>query len=223
MRQLEIEFHSWGGARDGAGRKRRPGRPPGVAHRPRERHARAHPVHVTMRVRRGLPPLREAVLFRAVREKIGAANRAADERGVFRVVHFSVQNDHVHFIVEAEDGRTLARGVQGLAIRIARGLNGVLRARGRVWGDRFHSRELGTPRAVRNAIVYVLMNAKKHGAIRAGALDALSSAPWFDGFRGRIAPAHGPPPVRAPRTWLAGVGWRRRGLVRTDERPAAPD
>lgn len=174
-------------------------------------------MHVTLRARRGLPPFRERVLFRAIRARIAAASGDA-----FRVVQFSVQDNHVHLLVEAEDGRTLARGVQGLAIRIARGLNGLLGVRGRVWGDRFHSRELTTPRAVRNALVYVLMNAKKHGHIGASRLDALSSAPWFDGFARCIAPSEDAPPVSAPRTWLAGVGWRRRGLIRPDERPVAP-
>ena len=214
MKQLEIEFASWGGARDGAGRKRRRGRPC-VPHRPRERRLRAHPVHVTLRARRGLPPLREGVLFRAVRARIAAAHRDA-----FRVLHFSVQNDHVHLIVEAEDARALSRGVQGLAIRVARGVHGLLRTHGRMWADRFHSRELRTPRSVRNAIVYVLMNAKKHGALGPRGLDALSSAPWFDGLARRVA-ARGDSPVRPPRTWLAATGWRRHGLVRLDEQPRA--
>ena len=217
LQQLEIEFHTWGGRRDGAGRPRLPRGP--VPHRRRERHARSRPVHVTMRARRGLPTFREPVLFRVVRERIRAANRARGD--AFRVVHFSVQDDHLHLVVEAHDAAALARGVQGLAIRLARGLNGTLGVRGKVWGDRFHSRELGSPRAVRNAIVYVLMNGKKHGVWR-GAIDPLSSAPWFDGFAERVGRVDDDAPVRAPRTWLAGVGWRRRGLLRLDERPRAP-
>jgi hypothetical protein len=31
--------------------------------------------------------------------------------------------------------------------------------------------------------------------------------------------ANEPPPVVPPRTWLAGVGWRRYGLVALHERP----
>ncbi|HEY1954029.1 MAG TPA: transposase [Polyangiaceae bacterium] len=221
MQQLEIEFSTWGGARDGAGRKRRPGVRASVAHRPRERHARAHPVHVTLRARRGLPPFREKVLGGVVREAIRAANHVSALSPVFRVLHFSVQVDHVHLVVEAADRAALARGVQGLAIRIARRINGTLGVRGRVWEDRFHSRELATPRAVRNAIVYVLMNAKKHGMRTRAGLDPFSSAPWFDGFV-RSAPLASSP-VRSPSTWLASNGWRRRGLVRFDERPRAPD
>jgi putative transposase len=219
--QREFVFRTWGGKRAGAGRKRtRPGRPC-VPHRSRGRHAAAHPVHVTLRARAGLPPLRDRGLFRELRTALSAANRSPAVGDAFRVVHFSVQNDHIHLIVEAHDPSTLARGVQGLAIRLARKINGALGSRGRVWGDRYHARELGTPRAVRNAMVYVLMNARKHGARIASGIDPFSSAPWFDGFAAKT-PRLGEPPTRAPRTWLAGVGWRRRGLVRLDERPRAP-
>jgi REP element-mobilizing transposase RayT len=218
VQQLDIDFHEWGGRRDGAGRPRSPGRGR-VSHRPRERHRAAHPVHVTMRVRGGLPSMREPVLFSELRHRIGDANRSLRLRNVFRVVHFSVQDNHIHMIVEASDASALSRGVQGLAVRLARRTNSLLRIRGGFWGDRFHSRELTSPRAVRNALVYVLMNAKKHGLDYAG-IDPLSSALWFcDGFSPRLEPRAEPPPVRDARTWLGSVGWHRHGLLRVHERP----
>jgi len=154
-----------------------------------------------------------------MRRRIAEANASKRLRDVFRVVHFSVQDNHVHMIVEALDARALSRGVQGLAIRLARRVNAMLGIRGPFWGERFHSRELGYPRSVRNAIVYVLMNAKKHG--HDFDVDPCSSAPWFDGFMGH-APRDGPSPTRSPNTWLAAKGWRMRGLVRLDERPRIP-
>jgi len=69
------------------------------------------------------------------------------------VLQFSVQRDHIHLLVEAPDGRALSRGLQGLAIRIAKGVNRILGRRGRVWADRFHARALRTPREVRNALI----------------------------------------------------------------------
>lgn len=221
LRQLEFEFPaSWGGQRDNAGRK---GNPRGnVPHRRRERHRRAHPVHVTLRARRGLPPLREQVIAREIRRRIAQANRSTKLRDVFRIVHFSAQNDHVHLIVEALDAPALSRGVQGLAIRLARRVNKLLALSGRFWSDRFHSRELTTPRSVRNAIVYVLMNAKKH--MRAPEpVDDCSSAPWFDGFAHGPAPPREESPVRRSAVWLGSTGWKRHGLVRLDERPRSPN
>ncbi len=157
-----------------------------------------------------------------MRKAIRGANHSPAVGDAFRVVQFSVQRDHVHLIIEAHDADVLSRGVRGLAIRLAHAVNRALHVRGRVWGDRFHSRELASPRAVRNAIVYVLMNAKKHGARVASGVDTFSSAPWFDGFAARISPSEDSPTVFAARTWLASVGWRRRGLIALGERPRAP-
>jgi len=179
-------------------------------------HRARFPLHVTLRLREGLPPLREETLGSAVVRALACASADA-----FRVLHFSIQTNHLHLVVEAHDAAALSRGMQGLAVRVARAVNRRLDARGRVFRERYHARELTTPRAVRSALVYVLMNARKHGVRLAAGIDRFSSAAWFDGFARRPA-SDDACPVRAPRTWLAGVGWRRRGLVRLDERPAAP-
>ncbi len=222
-RQRELPFRTWGGKRARSGRKRtKPGRSC-VPHRARPAHRAAYPVHVTLRVRAGLPPLRDRAIFLQTREAIRNASRSPALGEAFRVVEFSVQNDHVHLIVETHDKDTLSRGLRGLAIRLARAVNRALEVAGPVWADRYHARELKTPRAVRNALVYVLMNAKKHGARVASGIDAFSSAPWFEGFAKPVAPPDEAAPVRASRTWLGNVGWRRAGLVRLDERPRAPD
>src|SRR5687768_2180763 len=105
-----------GGKRAGAGRK--PGPRPSVPHRARPPHKRWQPVHVTLRARRSLPRFRGARLFRAVRGAIGAASKTQ-----FRVVHFSVQNNHLHLFVEAEDNDSLSRGMRGLVTRVAKAVN----------------------------------------------------------------------------------------------------
>ncbi len=219
MRQTAFEFRTWGGKREGAGRKPvRKGRG-AVAHRARPVHRAAHPVHVTLRARGGLPPFRESAILREVRKAVAGANRSPAVGEGFRVVQFSLQNDHVHLIVEAHDADVLSRGTRGLIVRLARAVNRALGVRGQVWDDRYDARALKTPREVRNAIVYVLMNARKHGQRLLAGVDRFSSAPWFDGFAARITHTDTPRPVATSRTWLGGTGWRRRGLVRLHERP----
>jgi REP-associated tyrosine transposase len=162
--------------------------------------------------------LREQVIFLEMRRALARTARAW-----FRVVHFSVQANHVHLLVEADDKASLSRGVMGVAIRMARGVNRVLERHGKVWGERYHARTLKTPREVRNGIVYVLMNRRKH-ASKAAALDPCSSASLFDGWK--VPPALAPPrvsidpnPVEPPITWLLRSGWKRHGLIGLDERP----
>ncbi len=112
--------------------------------------------------------------------------RPIDSRDDFRVVRHSVQRDHLHLIVEADDKKALSRGMRGLAIRCALAVNRALGRRGALWGDRYHASALRTPRMVRNALVYVLANAARHLRAVAG-LDPCSSAPWFDGFHDAVA------------------------------------
>jgi len=202
---------TWGGRRAGAGRKPAPGRRPGVAHVTRPPHHAGHPVHVTIRTGPGIRCLRAARVFPAIRGAL-----AASSHGGFRVVHFTVQDDHLHLIVEADDRATLARSLRGLAIRVARAVNGALGRRGAVCTDRYHARALTSPRAVRHALIYVFsMNRRKHCAEERG-LDPCSSAPWFDGWRNAVAPLTGRPPVVRACTWLATVGWHRHGRIDAD-------
>jgi putative transposase len=228
--QLELrarpEPPKWGGKRAGAGRKKT-GRRVGVAHRARPEHSWRFPLHVTMRAVEGLPTLRERALFGVICDAIAAANTEAKLRDSFRVLQFSVQTNHLHLFVEADDADTLSRGIQGLAIRLARRINGALRSakgrrRGSVWNGRYHARELKTPREVRNGLVYVLHNLKKHRPAERG-LDVCSSAAAFTGWRD-FEPAAPLDWLPRPRTWLARTGWKRahRGLLFVGERPTAP-
>lgn len=137
-----------------------------------------------------------------------------------RVIQFSIQRTHLHLVVEAKDWRGLSRAIKGLCVRIARAVNGLLGRSGAVFPDRHHARELKTPLEVRNALVYVLQNAKKHGDVARDAFDAYSSAAWFDGWTvDPPALLAIRPPVAAPRTWLLRVGWLRHGLIGPQELP----
>ena len=211
-RQLELVIRSWGGRRLGAGRKPGRGRR-NVAHRRRVVHDPHCPVLVTLRAQSGLTSLRAEHLFGPVRTSLTSASRAS-----FRVLHFTVQTDHLHLLVEADGHTSLRRGIQGLVIRTAKAVNRALGRRGRVWSDRYHARMLSTPSEVRRALVYVLQNFKKHFPGVKG-LDPRSSAAWFSGWRGLLPAGTGTPPVVEGRTWLARVGWRRGGLLEIDEGP----
>jgi hypothetical protein len=183
-------------------------------------------VHVTFKARADAPPLRALRCRRVLRQAL----RRGSDRPAFRVCHFSIQNTHVHMLCEAVDAQGLGRGLQGLAIRIAKRLNRALGRRGALWADRYHARILKTPREVRGALVYVLNNSRHHrlaargGSLPAHCVDPLSSAPYFDGWRERLRWAEGgePRPVAAPHCWLLAHGWRRHGRISIAEGPAPP-
>ena len=157
QRQLGFAFRTWGGVRTNAGRPPK-GKAAGVSHLRRPSQSLAHPLHITLRVGRGIPSLREPALFAVVRR---ALDRGKRQFG-FSLAQFSVQRDHLHLIAEANDRRALSRGMQGLSIRVARAVNAQLGRSGKLFVDRYHARALTTPRTVRLALRYVLLNVRKH-------------------------------------------------------------
>jgi REP element-mobilizing transposase RayT len=212
-RQGELPFRARGGARPGAGRKPK-GKRACVSHHGRVAFAKSAPVHVTARLRAGLPSLRRKDAHRAI---LRAFEAGADRDG-FRLTQYSVQSNHVHLLVEAPNRLALSRGLQGLLIRVARALNRAWGRKGSIFSDRYHDRILRTPKEVRNALAYVLNNAKRHGISEAG-VDPFSSSRWFDGWRDALPSASAPSILAKARTWLLRLGWRRWGLISLDTVP----
>jgi REP-associated tyrosine transposase len=221
--QLSLAFptpRTWGGRRPGAGRK--PGKNPRIPHVRRGPFRRVLPAHVTIRVRSDVPSLRTVPIVHEI-ERTFSVGR---ERPGFRLVHYSLQGNHAHFIVEAQDHEALGRGMMAIGSRLARAVNRVAGRAGRVLADRYHARVLPTPKEVHGALRYVLLNARKHAAKAREAigkgvrLDPASSARWFDGWKLKSRSiddsARSPdecPSVARARTWLLSVGWRRHGLL----------
>jgi hypothetical protein len=192
---------------------------------PRASFSRWTAAHVTLKLVPGLWSLRGSRVYRSIHGALCGGNL---QEG-FRLVQYSVQNNHFHLIPEAKDTAALSRGIQGLAIRLARALNRTMRRGGRVFADRYRSRLLADPLDARNTLRYVLNNARRHvrGAVRNRTrwTDPCSSAPWFTQWsippgipdfapdqRHRRLLALGSAAV-APRTTLLQYGWTRAGPI----------
>jgi REP element-mobilizing transposase RayT len=214
--QTELVFRTHGGQRRGAGRKSTR-KHPGARHEARPAHDRRHPVHVTIRIVGNVGRLRRRDLYLALRE----ATIVTAKRENFRIVHMSIQNDHIHLVVEADDRAALSKGIQGFSISAARQINKAITERGgdrrtgKVIGDRFHARPLTSPRAVRNTLAYVLCNWRHHGEdrtdfARTWRVDPFSSGAVFTGWKELehavilwpLPPTYQPLLVFRPRTWL---------------------
>src|SRR5450432_1448701 len=195
--QLELALPKRGGKRPGAGRPRTRLHPglvgTGVPHLKRKEFPARHPVHVTQRMQPGIGYLRTQSRLKLIR---GALSAASGKFGM-RIVHFSVQGNHLHLILEAEGREALSKSMKGLAVRVAVGLNRLATRRGAVFADRYHARVLTSPRDVANTLRYVLENYRKH---------ARETLPWSwkDPFASSIAA-----PLREPSVWLLRVGWTR--------------
>jgi REP element-mobilizing transposase RayT len=196
---------------------RGPGRPKKknndrVSHAARPALAEKSAVHVTLRVQRHVPNLRARRRFNVIKQ---AFVKFAGGRG-FRLVHFAVLSNHVHFVVEADGKSALSMGMQKLLHSISRRLNALSVAEhgghvstkkgaysalkgwlGRVFSDRYHAHVLATPTEMERAVHYVVTNADRHyGRTTNDQADACSSAAV-------------PELVREPRGFLLARACRR--------------
>lgn len=224
--QQLLAFRTWGGKRKGAGRPPKSTRA-GEPHTKRERFSRSMPVHITLRVVAPIPTLRRPDAYHAIRRAL----YAIVERDDFRVVHLSIERDHLHLIVEADNHLALSSGVRAFETSAAQRLNRAISIAigslclGKVFDDRYHARLISTPTQARNTISYVLNNWRRHGLDRGMEtmfwdVDYYSSGPSFDGWQELDDSPflHGTPDysrlsVCRPRTWLLKTGWRRAGNI----------
>jgi len=219
--QVEMSFRTHGGKRPGAGRKPKR-RQPGQPHHARPEHDSRHPVHVTLRVVGSVGGMRCRDIYLALRE----ATIVTAKRKDFRIVHMSIQRDHLHLLVEADHKAAVSKGIRGFSISAARQINKAITARGgarrtgKVFGDRFHARSLTSPRAVRNTLAYTLNNWRHHREdqvqpARSWRVDPFSSGALFFGWKELedspvlwpLRPTYHPLIVRRPHTWLLSKGW----------------
>lgn len=152
--QTTFEFRTWGGKRRGAGRKQVRARK-SEPHRKRSRVTPRDVVHVSLPVVERITRMRRRDAYQAIRGAMLVVLRRPD----FRIVHASIQSNHIHLIVEAHDEQTLARGMQAFQISAAKRLN-ALEPR-RDWGSSagnrtkrvvlFDAKDLSSPRSRRRA------------------------------------------------------------------------
>ena len=185
--------------------------------------------------------LREATITVALRELHD--NKEGQGNGAFRIVHISIQQTHVHLLVEADDKHALSSGMQGFEISAAKHINREYsvhaklerRRRGNVFTDRFHQEIITSPRQARHALSYVLNNWRKHREDRSRAaktwnVDPFSTGLLFAGWKEREGAAvmwrwrdtYDPLVVYLPQTWLLRVGWRKHERIGFHEVPSKP-
>jgi REP element-mobilizing transposase RayT len=215
--QLELVMKpppTWGGKREGAGRPRKKGSVPRNVRRPELK--KDHPVHVTLRVVREVGRLRRPAAYGAIQRAVAACLGRDD----FRIVHTSIQGNHIHLLVEADNKRALANGMRAFMVSAAQHLNAARGRRGEVFPARYHAVQLTTPKQVRAALAYVLNNWRRHKEDRKGErqraahVDPYSTGILFDGWKdvpAKFVVPEGYAPLAAcgAKSWLMRIGWRK--------------
>ncbi|MEQ1876765.1 MAG: transposase [Bdellovibrionia bacterium] len=220
--QLSFEkVGGWGGKRRGAGRPNRSGR---VHHMKRPAIDRRYPLHVTWRLRKDLPDLRDDRYLNAFREA------ATNAKGLgLRILHFSLESNHIHMMIEADSGAKFADGMRSLGCSLGkrvRRLTNETKSRpttGSVFAGRYHVRVFKTPTETRNALEYVLLNHAKHRQF-VEHVDVYSSGFYFRDWKKLLGKRYSNilkeqvegsdrlrlhPTLSEPKSWLAQTGWTK--------------
>ena len=153
-----------GGRRPGSGRKRI--HSPGVSHRKRETLTKRTPQHINFNFNCRIQNKQCLKLLKRSIEK-------AQKLGL-KIIHFSLQSNHVHLITEAENNQVLTQGMRALTITFSKGLK-----KGRVQLERYHLHVLKTLKEAKHAIHYVLFNEQKHSKHQWTCINGYSSVVYL--------------------------------------------
>ena len=226
-KQLEMEFRQHGGKRKGAGRKKH--RQNCINHVKRSELSGREPIGITLKLISGLPSIRTPMIMVALARAMRLARRFG-----MSVIHFDVQSNHIHLIVEAASKATLTRGMRSLTTSLARAVHRFIGFGfcGQVLKGRYHAHVLKTPTEVKRALRYVIFNLAKHKSCSAF-VDPYSSVFTFEGVGGIVTAAeyermrgdlkrrpswYGPiaDALANASTFLLAIGWRKSKATVTD-------
>lgn len=157
--EFNLQKGSWGGRRINSGRKRT--KSEGVSHRTREKVSAKTPLHINFKLS---IPLRNASGIRALRRSVD------NSRNFVNVLHYSLESNHIHLIIEAENNLQLEKGMRSFTNTFVKSLG-----KGTLQKERYHLHVLRTPAEVENAFRYVLLNHLKHTGKNSISADLFSS------------------------------------------------
>jgi REP element-mobilizing transposase RayT len=148
-----------------------------IYHRSRPELLKAKPVHVTIKANKNIVPnLRSKVLYKEIRQSMKRARILG-----IRIIHFTVQRDHVHMMMEADNKQQLGESMRVLSISLSKRLSHVLKRKVKALKSRYHLHILKSLQEIKNAKNYIVNNSIKHGTSDAD--DFYSSEIKFSTFR----------------------------------------
>jgi REP element-mobilizing transposase RayT len=162
--QLNLYKGTRGGRRPGSGRKRIHSR--GVSHRTREVVTKRTPQHINFKFN---CRIKNKECLKLLKRSIQNAKKTG-----LKIIHFSLQSNHVHLITEAEDNKTLTQGMRALTITFAKGLK-----KGKIQIERYHLHVLKSIKEAKFAIQYVLFNQQKHAKTQFTSINGYSSVVYL--------------------------------------------
>jgi REP element-mobilizing transposase RayT len=127
----------------------------GIRHVKRAPILRAMPLHLTIKLKKA--QIQNKEILKALKHAILRARLKG-----LKIIHFSLEHNHVHLYVECENNDILTKGMIAFGVSLAKKTNKFFKSKGQVYKTRFHLRILRSASEVKNVINYILKNGIKH-------------------------------------------------------------
>jgi len=133
----------------------------GIRHTSRDPIKRLTALHLTINIMREKAGLKNKAVLKVLQRAIVNARKKG-----LAVIHYTLEFDHIHLLVESGDHQELGKAMQSLGVCFSKAINRLRGIKGTVFKTRYHLRKLKTPTEIRNVIKYILGNTVKHGATK---------------------------------------------------------
>lgn len=133
----------------------------GIRHTVRPRIHKTTMLHLTIKVRENKADIKNKRILKLLHHAI---KRARLQR--LKVLHYTLEYNHVHLLVEATNNQILHKGMQAFGITFSKWINRLKLRKGTVYKHRYHFHALRSTRERKNALNYIFTNGVKHGRTR---------------------------------------------------------
>jgi len=130
---------------------------PGIRHTERPVLTKSASLHLTVKIKRIKADLKNKSILSILKKAILNTRKQG-----LRVIHYSLEFDHVHLLIEAENNLILAKGMQSFGVTFSKAINRLRKLKGGVYKHRYHFRRIVGARQLKNVLNYIFSNGVKH-------------------------------------------------------------
>lgn len=129
----------------------------GIRHLARPHLKKPSSLHLTIKIKKIKADIKNKSILSILKRAILNARKKG-----LRVLHYSLEYDHVHLLIEAENNTILGKGMQAFGVTLSKAINRVRKLKGGVYKHRYHFRQISSARELKNVMNYIFSNGMKH-------------------------------------------------------------
>ncbi|MGZ3789032.1 MAG: transposase [Bacteriovorax sp.] len=129
----------------------------GIRHSSRPFLKKPSSLHLTVKIKKNRADMKNKSVLGLLKRAIKNARRQG-----LKVIHYSLEYDHVHLLIEADNNYILGKGMQAFGVTLSKAINRMRKLKGGVYKHRYHFRHISSARELKNVMNYIFTNGLKH-------------------------------------------------------------